>query len=39
MALFQRRIGGCDAMLGREDHESIWFLMSDDLYRWDGGQR
>jgi len=39
MALFPRKIGGRFAMLGREDHESIWFLMSDDLYRWDGGQR
>ena len=39
MALFPRRIDGRYAMLGRQDHESIWFLKSDDLYRWDGGQR
>ncbi len=39
MALFPRRIDGHYAMLGRQDHESIWFLQSDDLYRWDGGQR
>ncbi len=39
MALFPRRIDGRFAMLGRADHESIWYLTSDDLYRWDGGQR
>ena len=39
MALFPRRIGGRYAMLGREDHESIWFLTSDNLHDWAGGQR
>lgn len=37
MALFPKRIGGHYAMLGRHDHENIWFLQSNDLYRWDQG--
>ncbi|MBY8826548.1 glycoside hydrolase family 130 protein [Hephaestia sp. CMS5P-6] len=37
MALFPRRIGGYYAMLGRQDHENIWLLRSNDLYRWDHG--
>lgn len=37
MALFPRKIAGRYAMLGRQDHENIWLLTSDDLYRWDGG--
>lgn len=39
MALFPRRIGGRFAMLGRQDHENIWFLTSDDLYAWNGGTK
>jgi predicted GH43/DUF377 family glycosyl hydrolase len=39
MALFPRKIGGRYAMLGRQDHENIWLVMSDDLYRWDGGAK
>lgn len=39
MALFPRRIDGRYAMLGRADHESIWYRPSDELCRWDGGQR
>ena len=39
MALFPRRIAGRYAMLGRQDHESIWLITSDDLYRWDGGAK
>lgn len=39
MALFPRRIGGRYAMLGRQDMESIWFLVSDELLHWDGGAR
>lgn len=39
MALFPRRIDGRYAMLGRQDHENIWFLTSDDLYTWDGGAK
>ena len=37
MALFPRRIGGHYAMLGRCDHENIWFLRSNDLYEWNRG--
>ena len=37
MALFPRRIDGRFAMLGRQDHESIWLLTSSDLYDWNGG--
>jgi predicted GH43/DUF377 family glycosyl hydrolase len=39
MALFPRRIDGRYAMLGRQDHENIWFLTSDDLYDWNGGTK
>jgi predicted GH43/DUF377 family glycosyl hydrolase len=39
MALFPRRIGGRYAMLGRQDHENIWFLTSTNLYEWNGGAR
>ena len=37
MALFPRKIEGRYAMLGRQDHETIWLLMSDDLNRWEDG--
>lgn len=37
MALFPRRIDGRYAMLGRQDHENIWLLTSNDLYEWQGG--
>lgn len=37
MALFPSRVGGYFAMLGRQDHENIWLLTSNDLYRWDTG--
>jgi predicted GH43/DUF377 family glycosyl hydrolase len=39
MALFPKRVGGRYMMLGRVDNESIWLLRSDELYRWDEGQR
>jgi predicted GH43/DUF377 family glycosyl hydrolase len=39
MALFPRRVDGRYAMLGRQDHENIWFLTSDDLYDWNGGTK
>lgn len=39
MALFPRRVGGRYMMLGRADNESIWLLRSDEVYRWDEGQR
>jgi predicted GH43/DUF377 family glycosyl hydrolase len=38
MALFPRKIDGRYAMLGRQDHETIWLLTSDDLHRWDDGK-
>src|SRR5690606_28172500 len=38
MALFPRRVGGLFAMLGRHDHENIWFLKSSELYQWDRGK-
>ena len=37
MALFPRRVGGRYHMLGRQDHENIWLLTSDNLYDWQGG--
>lgn len=37
MALFPRRIDGRFAMLGRQDHENIWLIKSNDLYNWDDG--
>lgn len=38
MALFPRRVGGHYAMLGRQDHENIWLLRSNDLYAWETGE-
>ncbi|MES1199069.1 MAG: glycoside hydrolase family 130 protein [Pseudomonadota bacterium] len=37
MALFPRRINGAYAVIGRQDNESIFFLQSEDLRRWEGG--
>lgn len=39
MALFPRRIDGQFVMLGRQDNENIWLLRSDDLNRWETGER
>jgi predicted GH43/DUF377 family glycosyl hydrolase len=39
MALFPRRVGGCYAMIGRQDNENLYLIYSDDLRRWEGGQR
>jgi predicted GH43/DUF377 family glycosyl hydrolase len=39
MALFPRRIGGRYAALGRQDNENVWFVTSDDLITWDGGEK
>lgn len=39
MALFPRKIGGKYAMLGRQDNENIWYLTSDDLLSWEGGEK
>jgi predicted GH43/DUF377 family glycosyl hydrolase len=37
MALFPRKIDGRYAMIGRQDNENLHLILSDDLYRWDGG--
>lgn len=37
MAFFPRKIGGRYVMLGRQDHENIWLLTSDNLHWWKGG--
>lgn len=39
MALFPRRVAGQYMMLGRQDHENIWLLTSDDLHDWQGGTK
>jgi predicted GH43/DUF377 family glycosyl hydrolase len=39
MALFPRRIGGAYAMIGRQDGESMFFMQSDDIRAWDGGEK
>jgi predicted GH43/DUF377 family glycosyl hydrolase len=38
MALFPRRVDGRYAMLGRQDHENIWLLRSNELYEWQSGE-
>jgi len=38
MALFPRRINGRYAMLGRQDSENLWYLESDELTHWEGGE-
>ncbi len=38
MGLFPRRINGRFAMIGRQDGESLYYLESDDLLLWDGGE-
>jgi predicted GH43/DUF377 family glycosyl hydrolase len=38
MALFPRRIGGAYAVIGRQDGESLFFLQSDNLTRWEHGE-
>ena len=37
MGLFPRRIDGRYAMIGRQDNENLYLILSDDLHRWDGG--
>jgi predicted GH43/DUF377 family glycosyl hydrolase len=39
LALFPRRIGGRYAVIGRQDHENLYFLQSDNLLSWDEGVR
>src|SRR5262249_36951494 len=38
MALFPKRINGAYTMIGRQDGESIFFLQSDNLRKWDEGR-
>jgi predicted GH43/DUF377 family glycosyl hydrolase len=38
MALFPRRVNGRYAMIGRQDGESIFYMESDDLRAWNGGE-
>ncbi len=38
MALFPKKIDGKYAMIARQDNENLYFIYSDDLYTWDGGQ-
>jgi predicted GH43/DUF377 family glycosyl hydrolase len=38
MALFPRKLNGQYAMIGRQDNENLYLILSDDLYRWDGGR-
>jgi predicted GH43/DUF377 family glycosyl hydrolase len=38
MSLFPRKINGRYAMIGRQDNENLYFIYSDDLYTWEGGQ-
>src|SRR5262249_44702959 len=39
MALFPRRINGAYAMIGRQDNENLYFLQSDDVRRWESGEK
>ncbi len=39
LALFPRRINGRYAALGRLDHESIYYMESDDRYTWNNGDK
>ncbi|MGE0830451.1 MAG: glycoside hydrolase family 130 protein [Hyphomonadaceae bacterium] len=39
MALFPRRIDGRYAMIGRQDGESLYFLDSESLTHWEGGEK
>ncbi len=38
MGLFPRRINGRYAMIGLQDGENLFYLESDDLLRWEGGE-
>lgn len=37
LALFPRKINGAYAMIGRHDNENIFYLESNDLLHWEGG--
>jgi predicted GH43/DUF377 family glycosyl hydrolase len=38
MGLFPRRVGGKYAMIGRQDGENLFYMTSDDLLTWEGGE-
>jgi predicted GH43/DUF377 family glycosyl hydrolase len=38
MALFPRRVGGQFAMIGRQDNENLYLILSDDVHCWEGGE-
>lgn len=37
MALFPRKLDGRYAMIGRQDNENLYLILSDDLTTWNGG--
>jgi predicted GH43/DUF377 family glycosyl hydrolase len=39
LALFPRRINGRYAAIGRLDHETLYYLQSDDRFTWNYGKR
>jgi predicted GH43/DUF377 family glycosyl hydrolase len=39
LALFPKRINGKYAAIGRLDHESLYYMQSDDRFTWNYGQR
>lgn len=39
MAFFPRKLDGAYACIGRQDHENLYYMRSDDLLAWDGGER
>ena len=39
MALFPRKFDGRYMMLGRQDNENIWLLLSHEFDTWSGGER
>jgi predicted GH43/DUF377 family glycosyl hydrolase len=38
MALFPRKIDGKFAMIGRQDNENLYLMLSDELHVWNGGK-
>ncbi|MBC7987400.1 MAG: glycoside hydrolase family 130 protein [Sphingomonadaceae bacterium] len=39
MALFPRKVDGSYMMIGRQDGENLYLLRSDDIERWEQGER
>lgn len=39
MAFFPTKLDGAYACIGRQDNENLYFMRSDDLRRWEGGER